>query len=491
MSDIELLHSRNRLLVKLLWFTFILGLAVCLMNQETLKTIMIMLVTGSSLCIVVTFLTLKKKFTRGIMYLVVLQMAILSFLFFMNGTSITTYLMVFLSLAYASLYQNYRPLLASALIGLIYTNAFFFIFHETIFTGMEVNNLVNLNLYYILISTLLIVQSVFSERQRKEMISAHGEVLEIKNKLEEMYPSIKDSVGTLGMFGSTLQTNVAATRTISKEITTSFSEIAMGFEGQTTHVKEMNGAILDINDIISSSTESVVKMKSISNETTENIDFAKNGINTLTSDMTEVTTAIDQTVTMMDELQKQTEQIGLILTTINDISTQTNLLALNAAIEAARAGEHGKSFSVVAQEIRSLAENSLQSTKQIENVLNTIQQKTNQLTSKVYLGKDAVTRSATSSKNVEHSIIKITDNVYRIQQQTNEVENTSNKLKSSSSRVVEGITFITTNLENTNSSIVEILSGIEEQDSRIEHIVENFSKLDSLSKSLNNLIHSN
>src|SRR4051795_9573994 len=76
-------------------------------------------------------------------------------------------------------------------------------------------------------------------------------------------------------------------------------------------------------------------------------------------------------------LSEQSQQIGEIIATVNDLADQSNLLALNAAIEAARAGEHGKGFAVVAAEIRSLAEQSKEATAQVRRLLGDIQRATN------------------------------------------------------------------------------------------------------------------
>jgi methyl-accepting chemotaxis protein len=76
-------------------------------------------------------------------------------------------------------------------------------------------------------------------------------------------------------------------------------------------------------------------------------------------------------------LSEQTQQIGQIIATVDDIASQSNMLALNASVEAARAGEQGKGFAVVAMEVRSLAEQSRQATTRVEAILSDIQRATN------------------------------------------------------------------------------------------------------------------
>jgi methyl-accepting chemotaxis protein len=82
---------------------------------------------------------------------------------------------------------------------------------------------------------------------------------------------------------------------------------------------------------------------------------------------------MDVVAEAIDRLNEQTQSVGDIIATVNDLAEQSNLLSVNASIEAAKAGEHGKGFTVVAQEVKSLAEQSKQAVAQVRGVLSEIQ----------------------------------------------------------------------------------------------------------------------
>jgi methyl-accepting chemotaxis protein len=124
---------------------------------------------------------------------------------------------------------------------------------------------------------------------------------------------------------------------------------------------------------------------------------AAGGINRIKQQM-------DSIAETMTRLGEQSQAIGQIVSTVEDLAAQSNLLAVNAAIEAAKAGEHGKGFAVVAAEVRSLAEQSKQATGQVRNILNDIQKAASAAAMATEQGSKAVDAGVTQAGLAGQSI---------------------------------------------------------------------------------------
>lgn len=160
----------------------------------------------------------------------------------------------------------------------------------------------------------------------------------------------------------------------------------------------------------------------------EKVDFAIKQIQTIENQ-------VNKSAEVVDRLGKRSEEIGTIVDAISEIADQTNLLALNAAIEAARAGEHGRGFSVVAEEVRKLAEQSATSAKNISELIKQIQMETAAAVEEMRLGNASVKQGAESVlatgeafKTIEEQVYKLNENVQRSIQHIDAVNSTSHAI---------------------------------------------------------------
>ena len=163
----------------------------------------------------------------------------------------------------------------------------------------------------------------------------------------------------------------------SSEIFSASAHHNSGASEQAAAITQTTATIDEVRQTAQQTTESAQTVADSSRKSAEMSKSGTAAVDETITGMNQIKNQVEQIAENIRSLSAQTHQIGDIITSVNDIAEQSNLLALNASIEAARAGESGRGFAVVASEVRRLAEQSQLATSRVREILDSIQKATN------------------------------------------------------------------------------------------------------------------
>jgi len=181
-----------------------------------------------------------------------------------------------------------------------------------------------------------------------------------------------------------------------------------------TAATQMQATIQDI----SHNTEAAAKKAESTNLSAQQ---GRNEVDSTVKHIRDLSSSLGNASSVVSQLEKDGETIGSVLDVIRGIAEQTNLLALNAAIEAARAGEQGRGFAVVADEVRSLAQRTQESTSEIEGIINTLQQRTQEVVSIMHQCRSQGDESASQAIKAGDLLGAITEDVQTIMEMSTQI----------------------------------------------------------------------
>jgi methyl-accepting chemotaxis protein len=291
--------------------------------------------------------------------------------------------------------------------------------------------------------------------------------------LQEIVRTTRDSAGQVsagsnqvaGAADESAKVSVQASSAI-EEVTSTMHEMSINVQNvvkntqvQASSVAETSASIEQMVTSIQRVADTAKILLDIANRSREEVVVGIQTMEKTTDGLNRTNKAIQSSAEIINVLGHRADDIGRIIEVIDDLAEQTNLLALNAAIEAARAGEHGLGFAVVADEVRKLAEKSTQSTKEIAELISSIQREARQAVENMDRSTRIVEEGLSLGNDLGTALHKISSVVTEVYKFSQEIGAATNEQSVGSAQIAKATNRLTEITQEINSAVEEQASG--------------------------------
>lgn len=322
-----------------------------------------------------------------------------------------------------------------------------------------------------------------------------GESVVMKNEAEALLAQLEITLAQVNESTKHLDQQILGVnqslgdnRNKSQFITTSVQEIYQGVTLQSESAEQITG-------LVSFSKKNLDKTVEISNKVVDSAMTMDDQVRTNTKQLTDLNTNMSVignimglTKEIVSSLDTDMDSIVGSLESIQGIADQTNLLALNASIEAARAGEHGKGFSVVAEEVRKLAEESKTTTDTIAKIILKLRKDARETLDQVESGNENIQSGQKILSNFKTSFEGLSVSFHKLRERIDQEENLVKNVEAQYREILEKAESIAAVTEQTNASVEEILAQLRDQNMDLDAIHEATNKIKETGAILTRLI---
>ncbi len=318
--------------------------------------------------------------------------------------------------------------------------------------------------------------------------------------LERMDRSVQDIAGS----AESLNITAADSSATVTEMAAQVDVVAESTANLSNHVEEASSSISEMNMSIKEVAENVKVLSELASETASGVGrihvmirevegkakmsaslsqevshdadtLGHEAIAKTMEAMDMIKTTVEQASDVIESLSHRSAEVGKIIKVIDEITNQTSLLALNAAILAAQAGEHGKGFSVVANEIKDLAERTSSSTGEIAKLIKSVQEESQSAVKSMRSGKERVIEGAKTASGAAEALAKIIESSNRSMKTATEIEQATTRQVDAVQHVAEAIT-------NVHERVQQIEKATQEQARGSELIASAAEKISDISR---------
>jgi len=300
--------------------------------------------------------------------------------------------------------------------------------------------------------------------------SSKDEIAEASGWFNQFIEKIQTIIGQVATNSTQLASAATQLHATSEQIATGAEEVACQTSTVATASEEMAATSADIAQTCHHAADSAKLASSAAESGAAVVQSTVNG-------MAKIASRVQETAKTVETLGSRSDQIGAIIGTIEDIADQTNLLALNAAIEAARAGEQGRGFAVVADEVRALAERTTKATKEIGDMIKSIQQETKAAVREMEEGVHEVELGMQEAEKSGNALAEILDQITSVNNQVAQIATAAEEQTATTNEITNNIQQVTEVVQTTAKGAMdsaEAASSVNQLANELHTLVRRF-----------------
>ena len=295
--------------------------------------------------------------------------------------------------------------------------------------------------------------------------------------IRDMTKEIQEAADVVGQSASQLTETAEQSAEATQSIAQSITEVAGSTQEQMDYVTKTKEEVDAFSEDVGKSLDTMNTIRSHVEVTTQMTQDGGKLVQATVEQMHSIADTVEHSSAVIGKLGERSKEIGAIIDTISGIAEQTNLLALNAAIEAARAGEHGRGFSVVAEEVRKLAEESQEAATKISDLIAAIQKETGAAVSAMETGRAEAEKGRANVQSTGEGFKAIMERIEGIHNDTQLIMGTMQDIDESGKKIVGYTDNIHGSSQKISSSTETVSAAAEEQSAGMEEIAASSRQL--------------